>query len=292
MSQFHDFSAEAALLGAWVPQTLESNAATVSTATYEPVSSISEEILNFSAGFDQGSSFDTSTPVSSLVPSQIEISAPGPNALEPASSDDNQADTVVLKTRKRLKRPTAKELRKKARNSGEAYKTVSKKQVPAKVFTNKPCSCFQTCHEKISEPDRENIFKTFWNMRDFISQNAYLCGLILQTPISTRRPTNNLRSPKQVTYTFCLQIGGENIVVCKSYFLHTFQISDGRLTRALKKSNEGAQIGSDMGGRHEPSNKTPDDALKLVRDHINCFPAYESHYTRHKNPHRKLNLYM
>ena len=43
----------------------------------------------------------------------------------------------------------------------------------------------------------------------------------------------------------------------------------------------------DKRGRHEPGNKTPEEAVSLVKDHIGRFPQYESHYSRGDNPHRK-----
>ena len=43
----------------------------------------------------------------------------------------------------------------------------------------------------------------------------------------------------------------------------------------------------DERGRHEPPNKTPPEKLQLVKEQIQSFPAYESHYSRNDNPHRK-----
>ena len=35
-----------------------------------------------------------------------------------------------------------------------------------------------------------------------------------------------------------------------------------------------------------PANKTPQEKLQFVRQHIEQFPRYESHYSRNDNPHR------
>lgn len=43
----------------------------------------------------------------------------------------------------------------------------------------------------------------------------------------------------------------------------------------------------DQRGRHEPPNKTPPEKIQLVKEHIESFPAYESHYSRKDNPNRK-----
>ena len=43
----------------------------------------------------------------------------------------------------------------------------------------------------------------------------------------------------------------------------------------------------DKRGRHEPGNKTPEEAICYVKQHIASFPQYESHYSRTDNPNRK-----
>lgn len=45
--------------------------------------------------------------------------------------------------------------------------------------------------------------------------------------------------------------------------------------------------GDDKWGKKIPGNKTPDEKMAQVRDHITSSPAYESHYTRKHNPNRK-----
>ena len=40
-------------------------------------------------------------------------------------------------------------------------------------------------------------------------------------------------------------------------------------------------------GRHEPANKTLEERLGIVQEHIEQFPRYQSHYSRQDNPHRE-----
>ena len=76
----------------------------------------------------------------------------------------------------------------------------------------------------------------------------------------------------------------ENILVCKKYFVNTFNISTGRIDRILKAKD----IPKDMRGRMYGScRRTSELAIKFVRGHIKSFPAFESHYTRSQNPERK-----
>ena len=81
---------------------------------------------------------------------------------------------------------------------------------------------------------------------------------------------------------------GMSTQICRKAFLHIHGVSGGRIDRALKAFIEaGDSPQMDKRGRHEPGNKTPEEAVSLVKDHISCFPQYESHYSRGDNPHRK-----
>ena len=69
--------------------------------------------------------------------------------------------------------------------------------------------------------------------------------------------------------------------------MKTFEVSNGRLQWLLEKEVQGIEPGSDKRGKHTPANKTRDDAVKLVCDHISSFPSVQSHYTQQHNPNRK-----
>lgn len=124
-------------------------------------------------------------------------------------------------------------------------------------------------------------------MGSFSAQNVFLCGLVEQTVPKTRRPRNSSRPQKSISNHYRFQIEDKSISVCKAYFLKTLQISDGRMTRAIKKIKMGQQPGSDNRGRHIPGNKISEEQTLIVREHISSFPTYQSHYTRAQNPNRR-----
>ncbi|CAG9840815.1 unnamed protein product [Diabrotica balteata] len=190
--------------------------------------------------------------------------------------------------RKRNREPSKhiKNVRKEKRNCGEQYVSTSNKVVKAKEFHNRECTCKGKCIQKISQEERKAIFTNFWNIANFSAQNAFLVGIVKLSKPATHRPRNGTRQKKAVSYTYVLNTPKESHKVCKMYFLETFAISNGRLMRALKKG-EISFPGEDLRGKHAPSNKTPEGNIQLVRDHINSFPSYESHYTRAHNPNRK-----
>lgn len=71
------------------------------------------------------------------------------------------------------------------------------------------------------------------------------------------------------------------------YFLETFQISDGQMTWAIKKVKIGQPPDEDKRGKKVPANKTPEEKMVIVWEHISSFLSYQSHYTRAHNPNRK-----
>lgn len=65
------------------------------------------------------------------------------------------------------------------------------------------------------------------------------------------------------------------------------QVSDGRINRVLANKKEGLAAPVDRRDKRPAVNKTPDEKINKVKQFIKKIPAYESHYTRRNNPHRK-----
>lgn len=81
---------------------------------------------------------------------------------------------------------------------------------------------------------------------------------------------------------------GTSTKVCRTAFLRIHGISGGRVDRAVTSiATTGGSPHMDLRGRHEPANKTGEDQLTYVKNHISSFPQYGSHYSRSDNPHRK-----
>lgn len=189
--------------------------------------------------------------------------------------------------RKRAKGMGKKEQRKKRRNLGECYKTAKGKEVEAKTFRNINCNCKNKCLEKVSIEARQNAFNMFWKIGTFSTQNAFLCGLVKQQEPDRRRPRGGTKVAKSTTNHFhVILLDGTSVKVCKKYFLNTYQVSDGRMTRALKVVKRGQSPGTDKRGKRVPINKIPEEQMAVVRQHISSYPSYQSHYTRAHNPNR------
>ena len=147
------------------------------------------------------------------------------------------------------------------------------------------CGCPLKCWEKVNEANRESLFKGFWEMASFDMQNAYLCACVKVIQVKRRYTEgSSRRSHSRVYY---VHNGHVSVRVCKVAFLRIHGISNGRLTRVLKGQELGGVPKCDQRGRHEPVNKTREEDIDFVKQHVESFPQYQSHYSRESNPNRK-----
>ena len=159
-------------------------------------------------------------------------------------------------------------------------------QVTPKRLSRTSCGCSRRCFDRLSESCRKGLFDGFWKTANFDLQNAYLCGYVKVLP--TKRKYTKAESRRHFSRVCYVQNGSVSERVCKTAFLSIFGISNGRLGRALEtQTSSGGMPHTDQRGRHKPPNKTPPEKLELVKEHIESFPAYESHYSRKDNPNRK-----
>lgn len=177
-------------------------------------------------------------------------------------------------------------VRKKLRNSGLPYTSITGKTISAKVFNSTDCKCIRECHKLISMDQREKNFKNYYQLANHDFQTSYLCGQVKL--ISKIRSTKTAEIQKRhYTRIYCLpNEQGVDVPVCKEFFKKILQVSDGRLTRSLKEKQNGNTPSKDMRGAKEPYNKTKDERIQAVINFISQFPKYQSHYSRKKNPNR------
>ena len=95
-----------------------------------------------------------------------------------------------------------------------------------------------------------------------------------------------MRSYKQNSRAYFLPLHEERIRVCKQFFLRTLAISDKLVRCTLSRKKHGTFAGEDGRGKHPPANKTGETKREYVKQHIESFPAVDSHYKR-KETRRK-----
>lgn len=92
-------------------------------------------------------------------------------------------------------------------------------------------------------------------------------------------------SRREYSRVFYLNNKGVSVRVCKLLILRKYAISNGWLDRALKAQvKESGLAHMDERGKHAPGNKTEEAVVEQVKRHVDSFPKYRSHYSRHDNP--------
>ena len=96
--------------------------------------------------------------------------------------------------------------------------------------------------------------------------------------------TNSGRRNEGTHFIYHVTGKGEAIRVGKATFRATFDLSDGRIARAMKGSlkNQGAAA-PDKSGKSTTS-RVSIEARERVKTHIESFPNEPSHYSRRSNP--------
>lgn len=205
------------------------------------------------------------------------------------SSETVEPQPQMLRLKKKgIRNMSKRTVAKRKRVAGEEYTNSKGKKVAAKTIENFECSCPLKCHIKVTEERQQNLFKAFRSLTSFDLQTANICSLIEVSNISRRYKKDEGESRREKTRLYYLTLeNGNKVKVCKAFFKNVFQISDGRITRALRNKATGGTPPVDRRGKHIPSNKTSEEKLNEVKQFINRFPSYQSHYSRKKNPERR-----
>lgn len=205
---------------------------------------------------------------------------------------DHQEDVLLLekgqgRKRKKNEESWMRNIRKRKRAAGEQYRSVKGKVVPAKEFNARDCNCPRKCHSKFSLERRADLFKNFYALGSHSAQTAYIFGQV-KVQAKQRTYSNKDSTKRENTRLYFLPDDqGMEKQVCKNFFKESLGVSDGRITRALATKKTTGTPKSDQRGKQSSANKCDTERIEGVRNFINKFPVYESHYSRAKNPHRK-----
>ena len=200
--------------------------------------------------------------------------------------------TVGSRKRKRNEKDWKKNKNKVLHNTGREYVNSRNQTVEAKVFKHVGKSCCKLgCVDRLSEEERREIHSRFWQLGSHSAQTSFIAGCVEETYVKTKKfvsPNLPSKSGKFFQRKFVLSSGDKCVRICKSVFLKTLAISDGRLHRALlnKRKNGGVAQG-DKRGKHGKQNRISEDLIADVKEHIASFPSNTSHYTRSHSVTRK-----
>lgn len=190
--------------------------------------------------------------------------------------------TPIRKGRSRKQREECKRLR----NHGMSYITeVGKSVEERKIGELKPCRL--KCNERFHNSERKLIFNEYWGLGTRDRRALYLSSLITVVGKKTERVYTKLEDGKcrKFSCKYELVIDGERRPTCKGCFRSTFGETNAFINNIIEQKSTASSgiIPVDGRGRNSPKNKIPVETLESVRQHIQSFPAYESHYCRQQS---------
>ncbi|KAJ8886584.1 hypothetical protein PR048_012796 [Dryococelus australis] len=111
---------------------------------------------------------------------------------------------------------------------------------------------------RICENDKRHIAK-------FNRNNGQAYTDFSTVDVQSHQPRDGSHTPNTLVNKFYLVVPSDTVEVCKRFFLQTYSLSDGRVSRALKKYREGKAPGEDLRGRKpNPINKRPEVIAAIV----------------------------
>ena len=142
------------------------------------------------------------------------------------------------------------------------------------------CRCTFAC-STISDECRQELFTTFYALETYERQKNFICAHVREKETISIMDTNNKPVPKkrQRCRHYFFTVAGEEKHVCKKFFLATLSVGRAYVDHALQNSTHGTFTSNGRKGI-QPHNTTLDENVRAVRQHIESFPAVESHYTR------------
>lgn len=133
------------------------------------------------------------------------------------------------------------------------------------------------------EENREVIFNDFWNLGVWELPTSFLNGVVELKSVKRKKLT--AISNKNISCVY--KLGGFRVF--KEFVIKTLDVSNKRVQSVITKKKDAISgvCSRDKRGRKEPSIKISQDRVDIIKEHINLFPRYVSHYSREKTPNRK-----
>lgn len=165
-----------------------------------------------------------------------------------------------------------KNVRKKLRNTGQAYMSVRGQYRTARQVRPKDCSnCKKACNTKFPEAERQKIHKTYWALGDNEKQKLFISTLVEEMPVAAVR-TKAEKSRRSVTRQYFFRSGRTKLAVCKGFFLATLDISETVVSGIVKNRDETSYFPREsLQGKTKASRGRPEEVKELIRQHIRSY---------------------
>lgn len=188
-------------------------------------------------------------------------------------------------TRKRKRNPKKWKcnIAKVNRQSGKSYnnrkgETQRERAVKAEGCAN-PDECPFKCMAKIDMVGRRETHNSYWNLDDKEKRHFYPANV--KRALCERKRTEAAVSQKPYNLNYSFNYLQQDIRVCQQFFINTLDINKGRVYYFFRQGKKRSTItpGPATHGKHAKK-KLSEELKQGVRDHINRFPAVDSHYCR------------
>lgn len=186
----------------------------------------------------------------------------------------------LIESNNNKKYDSKKEINRK-RNLGLSYVRKSG-SIPEKRCIPLQNSCRKNCKEKINFSVQKEFFNYYWALGSYNKRLLYMSSLIIVEDKKTqtlRKNNGNTRNRQHSAYYF-IEKEKSRINVCQQCFLKIFGETVSFVKTVQRKKLNGAGVINDQRGQKIPPNKLSEQIIESIIQHINSFPAYESHYTR------------
>ncbi|CAH0558680.1 unnamed protein product [Brassicogethes aeneus] len=221
----------------------------------------------------------------------IDYNPENENSSSDDSSENNEnhpenANQIERQTGKKRVRRTSmwkRERAKKLRNEGKMYVDRKQKVHGPKMLREYNHRCRYNCNNNISEQNRQALFDDFWKLGSWELQTSFLNGAIALEPV--KRKNQAAITNKNISCLYKLR----EFRVCKEFFMKTLDVSNKRIQNLVNKKKDliSGVSPRDKRGKKEPSNKISKERVDIIKEHINSFPRYSSHYSRSKHVTKK-----
>ncbi|XP_062542476.1 uncharacterized protein LOC134210447 [Armigeres subalbatus] len=169
---------------------------------------------------------------------------------------------------------------------GLSYRRSNGSTVPARNI-KAPCKCaILQCYAKYSKDLRNSLLSNLLKLSKS-GQNQFISNHISSTPVASSTVVNSRRS---YTRKYFLPGVGGMVRVCKTMFLSTLDICEkkARCLAEKKIRNDGVAL-DDRRCFNTFRNPISKEHMAYIKNHIESFPSYSSHYGRAKSTKKFLS---
>lgn len=197
----------------------------------------------------------------------------------PAQISTNEEDPIINNAQATYSKKKSKI----ARNMGDSYINVKGNFVPARKFKSINSNCRRKCQHRISEAAQKDIFDKYWSLGSYNQRILFVNNLINISDTKTISRNKNLNKPRNRQYhiEYFLEYESVKTRVCQKCFRQCLNETESYLKTVVQKKLKHPHVEFvDHRGSRGGANKLSENIISNIKEHINSFPSYESHYSR------------